>query len=238
MKSFIGLVVNSRRAKHLFIWMQPGYVLTSEDVPEFPDKKRQAFYSSMVALLQFGATWVRFDISYTIGHLARFCALAGASHTAALHHPMEYLHKHPSFKLDYHKGPTNVTGLDGYCNADWGTSDSRRTITDNIFRYNGAPIQWKSKLQKSVATSTAEAGYHSASLGAAEVIYLRQLLRDMGFEPTSPTPVCEDNPACIEWTNIFWPTRAIRVRERWRALAAGTEARNSFGLFRVPRYRV
>ena len=33
-----------------------------------------------------------------------------------------------------------------------------------------------------------------------EVIYLRQLLRDMGFGPTSPTRVYEDNTACIEWT--------------------------------------
>ena len=102
---------------------------------------------------------------------------------AELHHLMECLEKHPSFKLDYHKGPTNVTGLDGYCDAGWGTSYSRRSITDNIFHYNRAPIQWKSKLQKSVALSTAEAEYYSASLGAAKVIYLRQLLRDMGFEP-------------------------------------------------------
>ena len=48
--------------------MQPGNVLTSsEDIPEEPNKKRQAFYRSMVARLQFAATWVRFDISYTVG---------------------------------------------------------------------------------------------------------------------------------------------------------------------------
>ena len=92
---------------------------------------------------------------------------------------MEYLEKHPSFKLDYYKCPTKPTGLDGYCDADWGTSDNRRSITGNIFRYNGAPIAWKSKLQKSVALSTAEAEYCSASLGAVEVTYLRQLLWDM-----------------------------------------------------------
>ena len=40
-----------------------------------------------------------------------------------------------------------------------------------------------------------------ALLGAVEVIYLCQLLMDMGFESKSPTPVHEDNPACIEWTN-------------------------------------
>ena len=49
-------------------------------------------------------------------------------------------------------------------------------MTGNISRYNGAPIAWKSKLQKSVAFSTAEAEYYLAWLGAVEVIYLRQLL--------------------------------------------------------------
>ena len=43
--------------------MQPGNVLTSADVQEMPDKKRQAFYRSMVAQLQFAATWARFDLS-------------------------------------------------------------------------------------------------------------------------------------------------------------------------------
>ena len=52
---------------------------------------------------------------------------------AALFHLIEYLEKHPSYKLDYYKGPMNVTGLDGYCDADWGTSDSRRSISGNIF---------------------------------------------------------------------------------------------------------
>ena len=55
--------------------------------------------------------------------------------------------------------------------------------------------------QKSVALSTAEAEYYSVSLGAVEKIYLCQLLLDMGFGPTSPTPVYVDNTAYIEWTN-------------------------------------
>ena len=93
----------------------------------------------MVVWLQFATPWVRFEIFYAVGQLGRFCAFSGQEHLAALNHLMEYREKHPSFKLDYHKGPTNVTGLDGYCDADWGTSDSRRSITGNIFRHNGAP---------------------------------------------------------------------------------------------------
>ena len=59
-----------------------------------------------------------------------------------------------------------------------GMSDTCRSITGNIFRYNSAPIQWKSKLQlaKSVALVTAEAELLLGSelLGAVAVVYLRK----------------------------------------------------------------
>ena len=85
-----------------------------------------------------------------------------------------------------------------YCDADWGTSDSRLSITGNIFRYNGALIQWIFKLQKSVSFSTVEAKYYSASLGRGYLSSSDAKPEEMGFEPKSPTPVNEDNTACIE----------------------------------------
>jgi len=181
--------------------MQPGNVLHPEDSPLVLDPKRQAIYRSMVARLQYAATWVRFDISYTVAQLARFCASAGPSHWAALHHVMEYLTNQPSLKLTYPKQPKKAMGLEGFCDSDWGNSSSRRSTTGIIFRYDGAPIYWKSKLQKTIALSTAEAEYYAASVGASETIYLRRLLENMGFTERSWTPLYEDNNACIEWAN-------------------------------------
>ena len=114
--------------------MQQGNVLSSDNVLKIHEKKRQLFYQLMVALLQFAATPVRFDITHTVGQYAGFChgaspaaqggsrrppqgtrgsspthpaadLSAGPSHTAALHHLVEYLQKHPSFELDYHVNP-------------------------------------------------------------------------------------------------------------------------------------
>ena len=67
--------------------------------------------------------------------------------------------------------------------------------------YNKAPIMWKSKMQKTTALSTAEAEYYAASTAASKVLYLYKLLKHMGFVQASPTPVSEDNTACIEWGN-------------------------------------
>ena len=62
-------------------------------------------------------------------------------------------------------------------------------------------IAWKSKKQQSVALSSAEAEYMSVSDVTKEIIYLRSLLNSMGFAQMGPTPLFEDNTACIEWGN-------------------------------------
>ena len=56
-------------------------------------------------------------------------------------------------------------------------------------------------MQKTTALSTAEAEYYSASTAATEVLYLRFLLDGLGFAQARPTPIHEDNSACIEWGN-------------------------------------
>ena len=56
-------------------------------------------------------------------------------------------------------------------------------------------------MQKTTALSKAEAEYYSASTAATEILYLRNLLESMGFTQHAPTPVYEDNTACIEWGN-------------------------------------
>ena len=83
--------------------ISPGVILDPTDVPVLPDPRKQKYYRSFVAKLQFAATWVRIDITYTVSQLARFCASAGASQWAALHHLMEYLEGNPSFKITYRR---------------------------------------------------------------------------------------------------------------------------------------
>jgi hypothetical protein len=83
-----------------FTPIQPGNNLSASDYPITPDPSLQTHYRSMVATLQFAATWVRFDIAYAVSYLVQFCASAGPTHHADLHHLMEYLVRYPSFKLD------------------------------------------------------------------------------------------------------------------------------------------
>ena len=65
---------------------------------------------------------------------------------------------------------------------------------------NGAAISWCSKRQPTVALSSAEAEFISASAMVQEVIYSRKFLSNLGYLQTLPTPVFADNETCIAWS--------------------------------------
>jgi hypothetical protein len=56
-------------------------------------------------------------------------------------------------------------------------------------------------MQKTVFLFSVEAGYYSALEMAIEIIYLCNLLGNMGLQQGDNTVVFEDNTVCIEWLN-------------------------------------
>ena len=51
-------------------------------------------------------------------------------------------------------------------------------------------------MQKAVARLSVEAEYYTASEMGIKIMYLRNLLRNMGFAQDPDRPVYEDNTAC------------------------------------------
>ena len=89
--------------------------------------------------------------------------------------------------------------LFGYTDSDFaGDVDTRRSTTGNVFLLGGACVSWSSRLQVTVAVSTAEAEYMALFSGAQEAVYLRRLLGELGFEQEEPTPILVDNQAAIQ----------------------------------------
>ena len=62
---------------------------------------------------------------------------------------------------------------------------------------------WGSKVQKTVAFSTEEAEYCSVLEIAIKMMYLRNLLANLGLQQEDYTEVFKDITACIEWSNHF-----------------------------------
>ncbi len=161
--------------------MSPGIVLINEDCPIIPDQRKQKYCRSFIAELQFAASWIRFDTFFAVSTLARFCASAGPSHWAALHHLMECLEGFLSLKLTYRRSTGVDNGLSGFADSNCDNSSSRRSTSRNLCLYNWSPVLWHSKMHKTTALSTAETEYYSASTAATEVPSLLCPLESMGF---------------------------------------------------------
>jgi hypothetical protein len=72
---------------------------------------------------------------------------------------------------------------------------------------------WRSRMQKTIALSTAEAEYYSASAAGVDVLYLWNLLERLCFTQKDPIQVFEDNIACIEWgINVIGPGGRERAK--------------------------
>jgi hypothetical protein len=88
----------------------------------------------------------------------------------------------------------------GWVDADFAADlDTRRSHTGYILMLNGGAVSWKSTKQKGVSLSTAEAEWYAASEAGKEIVYLRSILNDFGFEQVSPTLLYEDSRAVIPW---------------------------------------
>ena len=80
---------------------------------------------------------------------------------------------------------------------------------------NGAAVSWQSVQQTVTALSLAEAKYYAASSIGCDIISLRRLLEMMGYTQKEPTPVAEDNVACIyifKSSAMFHKSKHINVR--------------------------
>ncbi|KAJ9532540.1 hypothetical protein QJQ45_010573 [Haematococcus lacustris] len=81
-----------------------------------------------------------------------------------------------------------------------GDKDTARSTTGYVFTLHGAAISWSSRLQPTVAMSTAEAEYMAASGAVKEAVWLRKLMQDLGLPGTCVNIMC-DNQAALQLLN-------------------------------------
>lgn len=110
---------------------------------------------------------------------------------------LKYLHGVPDLRITYSAtSPPNV--LQAFCDADYaGDLDDRKSRSGFVLTLNGGPIAWGSRKQGCTAASTTEAEYVAAHLATQEIIWLRQLLSDLGRKQPEPTILRSDNQAAI-----------------------------------------
>ncbi|CAL1402205.1 unnamed protein product [Linum trigynum] len=141
-------------------------------------------------------TVTRPDISYAVNILSQFVNRPSPEHVAAAMRVLHYLEKSPGQGLFFPAG--GHLDLTAYCDADWaGCQATRRSTTGYYVQLGGAPISWRTKKQKVVSRSSAEAEYRAMASTVSEVLWLRFLLAELGAPQTGPTILHCDNQAAL-----------------------------------------
>jgi hypothetical protein len=88
--------------------------------------------------------------------------------------------------------------LQAYTDADWaGDRDDRKSTLGYFTLIAGNLVTWRSKKEKVVSLSSAEAELRGVAKGIQEILWLRKLLTDLGFAPTESCKLYCDNRAAI-----------------------------------------
>jgi Reverse transcriptase (RNA-dependent DNA polymerase) len=157
-------------------------------------------YQSIVGAVMYAMCCTRPDIAFTISTLSQYSSNPDKLHWRGLQHLLRYLKGTIDHKLTYQGTGTITTApeLNGYCDADYGGDlDGRRSTTGYVFLLCGAPISWQSKKQKTVAMSSCESEYMALASAVKEVLWLRALMKDLGYNSASPTKLWCDNQGAI-----------------------------------------
>ena len=110
---------------------------------------------------------------------------------------LRYLKSSPGKGLMFRKH--NHLNIDGYTDADWAGSTTDRRSTSGYFTFvGGNVVTWRSKKQKVVALSSAEAEFRGMVKGLCELLWLKRLLEEIGYSFESPMNLFCDNKAAIE----------------------------------------
>ena len=97
----------------------------------------------------------------------------------------------------YTKGKGKVI-LMAYVDADFAQcKETRKSVTGYVVKLGECTIAWKSRKQAVVSLSSAEAEYIALSEVTRIVVWLRGILKEIGFEQEEPTVIYEDNNSCI-----------------------------------------
>jgi hypothetical protein len=158
----------------------------------------QKVYRAMIEYLLYLCA-SRSDIMLFVYMCANFQANPKEVHLRVVKRIMRYLVYTPKFGLCYPNGST--FDLIGYSDIDYAACKIDRKSTSGTCQFLGRSlVSWASNKQNSLALSTAEVEYIVACHCCAQLLWMRQTLRDYGYK-LSKVPLLCDNESAIRMTD-------------------------------------
>ncbi|KAL0641314.1 hypothetical protein Bca4012_102595 [Brassica carinata] len=176
--------------------LEEGYkVLREGEVEEnqlFEDAK---LYRRMVGKLIY-LTITRPDICFAVNQVSQHMQAPKVHHWKMVDRILRYLSG--SHGQGVWMGCNGSTEVVGYCDADWAEDRvDRRSTTGYCTFIGGNLVTWKSKKQKVISCSSAEAEYRAMLKLTNELVWIKGILKHLEIEQSTPMTMHCDNQAAI-----------------------------------------
>ncbi|WZZ15660.1 hypothetical protein YC2023_108749 [Brassica napus] len=176
--------------------LEEGYkVLREGEVEEnqlFEDAK---LYRKMVGKLIY-LTITRPDICFAVNQVSQHMQAPKVHHWKMVDRILRYLSG--TAGQGVWMGCNGSTEVVGYCDADWaGDRVDRRSTTGYCTFIGGNLVTWKSKKQKVISCSSAEAEYRAMLKLTNELVWIKGILKHLEIEQSAPMTMHCDNQAAI-----------------------------------------
>lgn len=199
-------------------------------VPGTPEERKEFLdlgvsYRRAVGKLMYLNNATRPDLSFVVSQLSQHLNNPSIQHWIAFKRVLRFLKGSQSLSLVL--GGTDLS-LNAYADADFAACPiTRRSTGGYVTRLGGSTVNWNSKKQDTVATSTTEAEYRSAYEGGQDIIWLNNLINGMGIKQKEPPSFKLDNQEAIALSKnekFKRRTKHVDVKYHWlRELAAKKE---------------
>ena len=173
----------------------------------------QTLYRSMIGSLLY-LTASRPDISYSVGVCARYQANPKESHLKAVKRIIRYVSGTTDSGIMF-TFDSNVE-IAGYTDSDWaGDADDRKSTSGGCFFVGNNLVSWHSKKQNCVSLSTAQAEYIAARSCCTQLLWMKHMLEDYGFQQGKLSLFCDNTSAINISKNPVLHSRTKHIEIRY-----------------------
>ncbi|KAL7457138.1 hypothetical protein ACHAWC_008616 [Mediolabrus comicus] len=199
------------------------YIRSEEDVNNRISDEQHKSFRSMVGLLNYLVKLTRPDIANPVRNVAKGLASPGPLALKEALRISKFTLDTDSYglllRLDTRNRNNGKWILVVYSDSDHaGDPETRKSVSGFVLFLNGIPICYKSKSQATVSLSSSEAEWIALSEAVKEILFVVQLLRDIGIRVDTPVIVKVDNIGAIHMAENVTSgsrTRHIDIRTKF-----------------------
>nr|GEW11679.1 ribonuclease H-like domain, reverse transcriptase, RNA-dependent DNA polymerase [Tanacetum cinerariifolium] len=180
-------------------------------------------YRSLIGCLRY-LLHTRPDLSYSIGLLSRFMQEPREQHMKAIRKVLRYVKGTKDYRTTYkHNGGNKIHG---YSDSSYGVNTQEGKGTTGIILYYGeSPISWSTQKQATVALSSCESKFITATAAATQALWLKRLLSKLTHSQEEKVTIQVDNKSAIAlMKNIVFHGRSKHIDTKYHFIRECVES--------------